>query len=187
MKNIDDFLTSIIGNLDQVGELAPEKVSALLTHVAAVLSALAAYMLQQPDARHADDDLSNVGRLLTVEQAAERLCFTIQYLYELIRKGQFPSIRQGKYVRIPLSDLSAWIDEHRDKGLDKQLCQWHNNSNETIRTSATKKETRSHPGSNGRQDRHNLKRFGTSGTRRAEDLGTHRPTGQIPGSDRIEG
>jgi len=59
--------------------------------------------------------------LITVYQAAERLSFTTQYVYELIRKGQLQAIRNGKYVRILNSDLDAWIERNREKGIESQL------------------------------------------------------------------
>jgi len=178
-----DQIVAVIENPDKAADLRPEMVPALLAQVAALVTALAARLLPvEPSANHQTAGHSE-DRLITVEEAAERLCFTEQYVYELIRKGQLPCIKQGKYKRISLSDLSAWIDEHREKGLDKELCQWHNSSNDTKRTATAKKKARSHPGANGRQNRDNLKRFGAAGTGRAENLGTHIQTCQTPSAD----
>jgi excisionase family DNA binding protein len=59
--------------------------------------------------------LPEPDQLLTVAEVARRLSFTRQFCYEMIRRGQLVSVRQGKYVRVRLSDLSRWIDEHTEK------------------------------------------------------------------------
>jgi len=180
---MSDMLAAIISNPEKVGELQPEAIPALMAQLAAIQTALAARLLTaEPSGSH--QALGHYeDRLITVEEAAVRLCFTEQYVYELTRKGQLPCIKQGKYKRISLSDLSDWIDKHRETGLDNQLCQWHNKYNDTKRTATAKKKTRSHPGANGRQNRDNVKRFGAAGTGRAENLGTLIPTGQTSGAD----
>jgi excisionase family DNA binding protein len=184
VENVSELLCTI---MEEAKAVAPDKIPSILAQLAAVQNALVARLLSGENYNHHQPGGHEEDRLIIVAEAAKRLGFTPQYLYEMLRKGQFPCIRQGKYVRVRLSDLSAWIDEHREKGLDKQLCHWHSISNGTKRTATNKKKTRAHPSSNGRQNRHNLKRFGTAGTRRAENLGTDIPTGQAPDSDRIDG
>jgi excisionase family DNA binding protein len=60
--------------------------------------------------------------LLTVEEAAEQLAVTGQYVYELLRKGDLPGLRVGKYWRIDEGDLLRWIAKQKEAG-NKPL-QW---------------------------------------------------------------
>jgi len=53
-------------------------------------------------------------RLLTIPQVAELLGVPVSYAYELARR-RLPSIRMGKYVRVRVDDLEAWIGQHRDR------------------------------------------------------------------------
>jgi excisionase family DNA binding protein len=46
---------------------------------------------------------------LTVREAAPRLKMSEQALYTAIREGQFPALRIGKRIRIPVSLLHQWI------------------------------------------------------------------------------
>ncbi len=48
-------------------------------------------------------------KLIAVEEAARILNLTEQYVYELMRRGEIPSVRIGKYRRIRQKDLESWI------------------------------------------------------------------------------
>lgn len=48
-------------------------------------------------------------RLLSVPEAAQFLGFANSYVYELIRRSEFPAVRRGKYVRIRRSALMEWV------------------------------------------------------------------------------
>jgi excisionase family DNA binding protein len=47
--------------------------------------------------------------LLTVSEAAKRLSLGRTMLYELIAKGELPSIKIGRARRIPASALEQWV------------------------------------------------------------------------------
>jgi excisionase family DNA binding protein len=47
-------------------------------------------------------------RWLTAGEVAGRAGFKTPYVLELCRRGTLPSVRQGKYVRIPESGFRAW-------------------------------------------------------------------------------
>ena len=49
-------------------------------------------------------------QLLRIAEAAEVLGIGRTRAYELTRKGEIPSIRVGKCVRIPIGALKAWIE-----------------------------------------------------------------------------
>ncbi len=64
-------------------------------------------------ALQAADNGWHPAQLLTVPQVAERLALPKSYVYELSRRGELPSLRIGKYVRILASDLRAWIERRK--------------------------------------------------------------------------
>jgi excisionase family DNA binding protein len=73
--------------------LTPMGAKTLLLQVAAALVALAAAPpLEAPSEADAEP-------LLTVDEVAARLRFVPAYVYELIRLGRLPAVREGKYVR----------------------------------------------------------------------------------------
>lgn len=47
--------------------------------------------------------------LLTVPEAAELLRLSRNGTYELIARGEIPSIRLGRSIRVPRSALDAWL------------------------------------------------------------------------------
>lgn len=47
--------------------------------------------------------------LLTVTEAARRLALGRATTYQLVRRGEIPSIRVGRAVRVPVHALDAWI------------------------------------------------------------------------------
>jgi len=163
-------LADILVNPERASEIPTEAIPPLLAQLAAVQSALAARLLdaKNSDPRQPQSDWED--RLITVDEAATQLSFTSQYLYELIRKGLLPAIRQGKYLRIRLSDLSAWIDKHCERGLDKGLYRMYSSGYGRQRTPRNSKVSRPHTGANSGADRGHLKHGGQVGTRRGEDI-----------------
>jgi excisionase family DNA binding protein len=88
--------------------LDAEAARSFLLRCAAVLTAIATVRpaASEPvvcDAPPPDD------RLLSVPEAAQFLGFANSYVYELIRRGEFPAVRRGKYVRIRRSALLLWV------------------------------------------------------------------------------
>jgi excisionase family DNA binding protein len=128
-------------------------------------------------------DSSTPYRLITVDTAAERLAFTPQYLYDLIRKHQFPAIREGKYLRIRESDLSVWIDNHQEKALDSELYQSYSKQYGRQRTKTNQKLNGTYPGANGRKNRREGKHNCTLGTGRVDDIRTRLKVHSTPGND----
>lgn len=54
-------------------------------------------------------EMVNERLLLTVEEAARRLGIGRSFAWELVRKGELPSIRIGRLVRIPVRTLDEWV------------------------------------------------------------------------------
>jgi excisionase family DNA binding protein len=52
--------------------------------------------------------------LRKVSDTAEILGVSPRYVYELIRQGELPAVRFGRYVRVPAAALQAWIADHQD-------------------------------------------------------------------------
>lgn len=49
------------------------------------------------------------AQLLKVSEAAQLLRISRNLAYELVAKGELPSVRLGRLIRIPRSSLEAWI------------------------------------------------------------------------------
>jgi len=118
VKDVTEFLAEISGNLDQVRELPLENVPAVMALFSAAQMTLAVRMLKTPNVPSEAAVVSKTDCAISVEEAAARLSFTKQYLYELIRRGEIPAIRHGKYVRILESDLAAWMKKHTENPLE---------------------------------------------------------------------
>jgi excisionase family DNA binding protein len=59
-----------------------------------------------------DDD----ARLLVdVKEAAKRLSVSRRTVQSLLYSGQLPSVRVGRCRRIPVSELSAYVERLRDE------------------------------------------------------------------------
>jgi excisionase family DNA binding protein len=54
--------------------------------------------------------------LLTVPEAARRLSLGRATTYQLVRRGELPSVRVGRAVRVPARALDAWIAAHTTGG-----------------------------------------------------------------------
>lgn len=54
--------------------------------------------------------------LLTVAEAAQRLSLGRATTYQLVRRGELPSMRVGRAVRVPVRALDAWITAHTSGG-----------------------------------------------------------------------
>ena len=133
---MSDLLDALIKSRDKAGELEPESIPVLMAKLASQLNALAVQWLSAgipADSRAAGRD---EDRLLTVPEAARRLAFSPNYLYELIRHKQFPSVRAGKYVRVRERDISSWIDEHRVGTVDVPVYSAYNDGNDRRRDAA---------------------------------------------------
>lgn len=60
----------------------------------------------------APDDFDDV-RLITVEDAAERLSICRTKLYELIARRELPTIKIGRSRRVSMEDLRTFVAQHR--------------------------------------------------------------------------
>lgn len=108
-----DQLAADPGRVQAIPLDAAEK---LLAQVHVVQGALLTRLLAARAQADSQPEASVEGlRLLTVEEVASLLNFTPAYLYDLIRRGEFPALRQGKYLRVPVRALGEWIKKHLDE------------------------------------------------------------------------
>jgi excisionase family DNA binding protein len=49
--------------------------------------------------------------LYTVKEAAAALRLSTSMVYELVGRGEIPSTRVGRAIRVPKAGLLQWIDE----------------------------------------------------------------------------
>lgn len=52
--------------------------------------------------------------LLTLEQAAERLCTSVRFLRRLRAERRLPFVKLGKHLRVSVADLDAFIAACRE-------------------------------------------------------------------------
>ncbi len=55
-------------------------------------------------------------KLLTVQEAAETLRVTPQWVYKMARRGVLPTVRLGRQLRIDAAVLEGWLAEHSSNG-----------------------------------------------------------------------
>lgn len=55
------------------------------------------------------ENVADTPRLLTIQEAAEQLRVPDSWLYAATKRGAFPCVRNGRYVRIRESDVRDWI------------------------------------------------------------------------------
>jgi excisionase family DNA binding protein len=87
-----------------LADLPREEIPELLGEIARVEALL---RLRLTDAIGAAPTVPE-DRWLTAGEVADRAGFKTPYVLELCRQGALPSVRQGKYVRIPESGFRAW-------------------------------------------------------------------------------
>ena len=112
-----------LGQPERVGELSKDEARGLLAVITVVrgrlanLEAMITARLAEPDAPAEED------RLLTVQQAADRIGCKKSYVAELIRQRRIPFVplpaargKSDKYKGIRLSSLLAWVKAREDAG-----------------------------------------------------------------------
>ena len=58
--------------------------------------------------------IANDGPLMVrIPEAAERLGLSRSTVYELIAAGELRVVRYGRAVRVPVAELSAWIERQQ--------------------------------------------------------------------------
>jgi len=99
--------------------LSPELAVTLLLRLATAQSALAAALASRTIGENSVSPSGDAhdDRLLTASDAAMLLQIPKAHVYELVRRGELPATRLGKYVRLPLRALRVWVECHRERSL----------------------------------------------------------------------
>ena len=146
-------LVDLIDNLDRVSEIPTESIPTILVEVASAQSDLAASQARLAAAQNAltarlctgsQRDTTDRDQLETVTQAARRLSYKPSYVYSLIRQGQLPAVRQGKYVRVRARDVDAWISTRCEKVLGESQYIPYSRRNDGRRDAPDTEETRAY-------------------------------------------
>jgi excisionase family DNA binding protein len=62
--------------------------------------------------------MTNQNELLTVPEAAKLLRIGRNLAYELVARGEIPSVRLGRVIRIPRTALEQWLEAGALAGAD---------------------------------------------------------------------
>ncbi len=200
-------LDDVAQNPSLAADLSLEVARALLAQCALVQGVLLARVLTgagngqgAPTPAEREEEV----RVLTAPQVAELLAVPRSYVYDLIRRGILPAVRlpaldprkAGRYVRVLLADLHAWLDQHPHEtrgpgsaraGLTSPVYQRYSKGRGRSRASTTSAPPSAHPGRTRRAARGDRDHRGAVGARRAGDLGTRGASGAAPGDERAPG
>ncbi len=153
-------LPTLIGELEQL-------------KAAAWVQLLAAASMREAPPR------SDAG-LLSIPQVAERLNVTKSRLYDLARQRDgLPTVRIGKYLRVSPPALEAWLARQPKKGLDVELCQWHNTARDRPGTPKAAQGARPHSNGTRRAARRPLEHGRAVGAGRTENLAASCSSGDV--------
>jgi excisionase family DNA binding protein len=137
----------LLNNPEAIADVPPADVPALLAMLASLQSAVASRLLQDSHPVITGGSRRDTDQLLTVQQAAERLCFKPPYLYGLIRQGKFPAIYVGRHPRIRPSDLEDWLgqpDHQPPSRVDEGQYATYNSRRDRRRTPSDSQTTRAY-------------------------------------------
>jgi excisionase family DNA binding protein len=103
-------LPEMLKNLALIGDLSREEASQFIGELEALKSMLYS-QLSVPKVAPVSPAADSAA-CLDVPEVARRLGYRAAYVYDLIRRGEFPAIRVGKYVRVRHCDLNEWMAAH---------------------------------------------------------------------------
>ncbi len=139
-------LDELLADPAKVAGLPAEAILPLIAQLAALQSTLAARLAADRASGDNQAEPQAEDRLLTMAQVATVLSVPTGYARELGWRGDLPTVRVGKYVRVRRSDLDEWVVRHREKGLDRELGVALNSPRDRQRGPASSQAARPHPG-----------------------------------------
>ncbi|MGA2260822.1 MAG: helix-turn-helix domain-containing protein [Acidobacteriota bacterium] len=172
-------LTNYLSSPDLTGSIPKHEIPETLASLEA-LKAKLLYRLVEPGDTAAKSEIPD--KLLSVDEAAGRLSFKRQYLYDLIRRRQFPAVSHGRYVRVREADISAWIEAHHNKVVDGQTYATPTNRRCRVRASADPKEDGAYVSRIRGPRRRSVKLDCAPSSERDQDMGATRPIDAASGS-----
>jgi len=105
-------LQTLFDQLPQaIADAPPAQLTAVIAHLAACQSAVAARLLNghQHGAAPRETASAEPGALLTIEQVARRLNVPKSNAYEMVRRHKLEAVRLGKYVRVAPEMLAQYV------------------------------------------------------------------------------
>ncbi len=140
-------LTALLADPARMGEVPARALPAVLGELAALQLALVARMAEGTAEQEAHAPAEpDTGQLLTPEEAAELLSIPRSRVYAMARRGEIPNVKVGKYVRLPVAGLRAWIAGKLKKPIDSKIYKMYNKGHERKGTQASPHPPRAHPG-----------------------------------------
>src|SRR5262249_33755414 len=104
-ETLDKQLAGLVSEPSEITQTPPEVIPALLASLERIRTLLLHRLLVGTLGNHSSD---SSREFLTADEVADLLRLRREYVYELARQGEIPSIRVGKYVRIPKTAFEEW-------------------------------------------------------------------------------
>jgi excisionase family DNA binding protein len=102
--------------------------------------------------------------LLSVTETAKLLSYRASYVYEMLRRGDLPAVRDRKFVRVRQSAVNEYIAQHERRGpLPLKVSRMLTSSHDRKFDEAQAQGTQTHPGrarSQTRVSSHNGRKVG---------------------------
>lgn len=129
-------------------EAAPEELPRLRAVLAEADSIALARIMVPAATNHQEED-----RLLNMPEVANILGIPVDRAYDLGRQRAFPVVTIGKYRRVRLSAIKAFVAAHEEKTLDRSTYVTYSKLRDRSRGAANPKGPRAHAGATRRATR----------------------------------
>jgi excisionase family DNA binding protein len=119
-------LAKLVAHHELAATLPPTVIPTLLAEVERLKAALWMRLVTSLiDSARANPE-PGPPRLLTVPQVADLVGVPAGNIYALVRRGELPAIRLGKYVRVDPAEFKKWLAQHQlADQVDGGLCHWY--------------------------------------------------------------
>jgi excisionase family DNA binding protein len=104
-------LDDLVRSPDRATSLSNEDLWRLIIRCGAIQSLLFARLLLARDPSAAGPP-SNEEELLTVPDVARLVGVRVAYIYELVRRGELPAVKLGKYIRLSRRSVARWMERN---------------------------------------------------------------------------
>ncbi len=173
-------LDALVANPSLASALSEAERQALVLYCATLLAALAGTQaLRAATVPNAQPE----SPPLTVREAAPLLGFAPSYVYELARRGEIPSVRHGRYVRIRPAAIRTFL-EASEQRMDREISDMLSSARDGTGSSTTPPSTGAHTGPARNTTRRARNHRLEVGNRRPQDPGAR---GEAPTPPREDG
>lgn len=179
-------LDELAAQPERAQELPPRATLDLLAKVAGLQTTLLVRIMSLANGASPAQESVERDRLLTVPEVADLLRIAKGHAYDLARRGEIPTVRFGKYVRVRLASLQEWWARHENKGLDRVLYRRYSAHSDRRRATAVPAKTRTDSSPVRPKGRRGLQQRRPVGTGRAGDFRTSGSAHSAAGEDGAE-